>query len=240
MGFNFFTSAGKQKLVRETVPAGLILPFAGSTAPDGWLFCSGQEVSRTTYPKLDTAIGTRYGTYTNGSGAAGTSHMRLPDLRGRAPVGCHAGSGDRTDANGPLTGTGQVTGGSAIAAVALGTWSGQENVTLTAAQSGVKQHNHSSSVAEHGHSVNNAYHYHNYGYSGYAYQSNSANTFRWQVSGDKTYNYQSVSATIGATTTGDPKSSGYVTTRSNSAVAAGSSHSNVSASLVLNFMIRAI
>ena len=34
------------------VPAGCIMPYAGATAPDGWLLCHGQAVSRTTYADL--------------------------------------------------------------------------------------------------------------------------------------------------------------------------------------------
>jgi microcystin-dependent protein len=37
------------------------MSYAGSTAPDGWLVCNGQEVSRTTYSKLFEVIGTTYG-----------------------------------------------------------------------------------------------------------------------------------------------------------------------------------
>ena len=41
--------------------AGTIKMFAGSVAPDGWLLCNGQAVSRTTYSKLFNVIGTTYG-----------------------------------------------------------------------------------------------------------------------------------------------------------------------------------
>lgn len=42
-------------------PAGIVLPFAGSVAPDGWLLCDGSAVSRSEYADLFTAIGTTYG-----------------------------------------------------------------------------------------------------------------------------------------------------------------------------------
>lgn len=35
--------------------------FAGQTPPDGWLWCNGQEVSRTEYAELFAVIGTQYG-----------------------------------------------------------------------------------------------------------------------------------------------------------------------------------
>ena len=33
----------------KDLPSGILLPYAGSTAPDGWLLCEGQEVNRETY-----------------------------------------------------------------------------------------------------------------------------------------------------------------------------------------------
>ncbi len=39
------------------VPSGSMLPFAGATAPSGWLLCDGRAISRITYSALHTAIG---------------------------------------------------------------------------------------------------------------------------------------------------------------------------------------
>lgn len=66
--------------------AGEIKMIAMSAAPSGWLLCQGQVVSRTTYARLFTAIGTAFNT----GGEAGTD-FRLPDLRGRVAVGRDAG-----------------------------------------------------------------------------------------------------------------------------------------------------
>ena len=64
------------------VPAGAIMPFAMNSAPTGWLPADGAEYDKTgTYAALFAAIGTTHGE-TNGSGGAGTSHFRVPDLRG--------------------------------------------------------------------------------------------------------------------------------------------------------------
>lgn len=41
--------------------AGFIQQYAGTTAPSGWLECSGQAVSRTDYAELFANIGTTYG-----------------------------------------------------------------------------------------------------------------------------------------------------------------------------------
>jgi microcystin-dependent protein len=64
------------------VPTGAVMPFAMNSAPSGWLPADGAEYSKTDiYANLFNAIGTIYGE-TNGSGAAGTTHFRVPDLRG--------------------------------------------------------------------------------------------------------------------------------------------------------------
>ncbi len=63
------------------VPVGGVVAYAGTTAPDGWLLCYGQEVSRSTYAGLYSAIGDTYG---NGDGS---TTFNLPDLRGRVIAG---------------------------------------------------------------------------------------------------------------------------------------------------------
>lgn len=62
-------------------PLGVVLDFAGSTAPDTWLLCSGQAVSRTTYSALFAVIGTAYGA------GDGSATFNLPDFRGRVSAG---------------------------------------------------------------------------------------------------------------------------------------------------------
>jgi len=65
----------------DLMPAGAIFPYAGATAPTGYLLSFGQAISRCTYSDLFTAIGTTYGT------GDGSSTFNLPDLRGRAVAG---------------------------------------------------------------------------------------------------------------------------------------------------------
>lgn len=77
-------------------PIGSILQYGGANAPTGWLLCVGTELSISTYQSLYnvlTATGTvfPYGANTNGSGSAGSTHFRLPNLQGRIPVGRDAG-----------------------------------------------------------------------------------------------------------------------------------------------------
>ena len=60
---------------------GLMLPYAGSSAPTGWLICDGSTVSRTTYADLFAIVSTTYGA------GDGSTTFTLPDMRGRMPVG---------------------------------------------------------------------------------------------------------------------------------------------------------
>lgn len=64
------------------VPIGAIMPFAGTNAPYGYLLCDGSEVERTKYPDLYDIVGNLYGVASIGVGT-----FKLPDLRGRFPLG---------------------------------------------------------------------------------------------------------------------------------------------------------
>jgi microcystin-dependent protein len=65
------------------MPTGVVLPYAGTSAPAGWLTCDGASISRATYPTLFTAIGTAHGTVDGSS-------FNLPDYRGRFVRGADA------------------------------------------------------------------------------------------------------------------------------------------------------
>lgn len=100
---------------------GTVLPFAGSAAPDGWILCYGQAVSRTAYANLFAVIGTTFGT------GDGSTTFNLPDLRGRIAAGKDNMGGS---AAGRLTvtltgtrastGSGVITGLSSTAGLAIG------------------------------------------------------------------------------------------------------------------------
>lgn len=76
-------------------PTGMIAAFGNSTPPTGWLLCDGSAVSQTTYADLYSIIGTTFNT-----GGEGAGNFRLPDLKGRLPIGNGQDSGlsltDRT------------------------------------------------------------------------------------------------------------------------------------------------
>jgi microcystin-dependent protein len=75
------TKVATTAFVRDIVPAGVIVPYAGSAAPSGWLLCNGQAVSRTTYATLWGVLSTTYGA------GDGSSTFNVPNLLGRVPVG---------------------------------------------------------------------------------------------------------------------------------------------------------
>ena len=68
------------------VPTGAILPFAGTVAPSGYLFCNGAAVSRTTYAKLFAVIGVSHGYGDN------STTFNIPDYRGRFLRGVDGGT----------------------------------------------------------------------------------------------------------------------------------------------------
>ncbi|TJY42786.1 phage tail protein [Cohnella pontilimi] len=97
---------------------GEIRMFGGNFAPDGWLFCNGQQLNISQYEVLFTVIGTTYG-------GDGVNTFALPDLRGRIPMNRGTGS----------SGT----------PYSLGQMGGTENVTLTPNQ--IAQHTHAVMVS---------------------------------------------------------------------------------------------
>jgi microcystin-dependent protein len=92
---------------------GEIRIFAGTQAPQNWMFCNGQILNVNDYQPLYSLIGNIYG-------GTAPATFALPDLRGRTPVGQGTGTG--------------------LTARTLGQTGGATTVTLTAAQ--MPQHAH--------------------------------------------------------------------------------------------------
>jgi microcystin-dependent protein len=66
------------------VPIGAILPYAGAEAPYGYVLCDGSELERTKYSDLFDVVGTTF----NGTAPLnGVNTFKVPDLRGRFPLG---------------------------------------------------------------------------------------------------------------------------------------------------------
>ena len=78
--------------VAQLFDPGDLKTTARQDVPEGWLFCDGAWVSRTTYADLFEAIGTTYG---DAGGSA--TLFSLPDFRGRALVGQGNGGAGMTN-----------------------------------------------------------------------------------------------------------------------------------------------
>lgn len=84
--------SGLLQISRDTLvgdlglPLGAIIPFAGLNVPPGFLLCDGAEVLIAKYESLYNIIGSTYNGAAPLQGAVNTT-FRLPDLRGRFPLG---------------------------------------------------------------------------------------------------------------------------------------------------------
>ena len=156
----FRTGEGLLKQTRDVyvgdlgVPLGSIMPYAGATAPYGYLFCDGSEQEIGRYRDLFNIIGNTYGIPFRGQ--SGLTFV-LPDLRGRFSLGKHNMDngndvpivGGYVDAGGGLPSTESVTAGNFIVGrrytiasvgstnwVSIGAGSSTVGVTFTATGSG--------------------------------------------------------------------------------------------------------
>ncbi len=77
---------------------GIIQPYCGNYAPDGWAFCHGQALPiNDDYADLFKVIGITFG--------GNTTTLYLPDLRGRAAIGTGKGNSSSNWNLGTKTGT---------------------------------------------------------------------------------------------------------------------------------------
>lgn len=111
------------------IPIGTILPYAGINIPRGYLLCDGSELERRKYRDLFDAIGNTYG-----ATSIGADTFKLPDLRGRFPLGRdNMDNGEQVpDEQGGLfdAGGGPVGRVSGIEAASIGQGGGDSSKTL--------------------------------------------------------------------------------------------------------------
>jgi microcystin-dependent protein len=84
----FKVDADDRVRIPGVVPVGAQLLWPTTTAPDGWLLCQGQALSRTTYADLFAVIGTTFGA------GDGSTTFNLPDWQGLMPVGRDSSDSD--------------------------------------------------------------------------------------------------------------------------------------------------
>ena len=70
----------------DQFPTASIMPYAGTTAPSGWLLCDGASYSTTAYPTLFSVIQYSFG-------GSPMVVFNVPDLRGKTIIGAGAGPG---------------------------------------------------------------------------------------------------------------------------------------------------
>ena len=135
------------------VPTGTLLAYGTTIPPAGYLYCNGQEISRTTYAGLFGVIGETYGA------GDGSTTFKVPDLRGRVL----AGADDTSERLPGIDAVGQTTGASTHtlteAQLPAHTHSGSSNSTgshaHTASSNSTGSHGHtasSNSTGSHTHS----------------------------------------------------------------------------------------
>jgi microcystin-dependent protein len=126
--------------VSVLMPTASLMPYAGSSAPTGYLLCDGAAISRTTYSSLFGIVGTTYGV------GDGSTTFNIPDLRGRVIAGLDINTGGFADRL--TTGSAANINGRALGSnngnpgdTGRGTNGAQEHL-LTSAESGLPAHNH--------------------------------------------------------------------------------------------------
>lgn len=135
-------------LLTAYLPPGAMMPYGGAgSAPTGWLYCFGNDVSRTTYAALFAAIGTAYGS------GNGSTTFTLPQLQGMFMRGWSGGSGNDPDA---ASRTAAAPGGNTGNNVgsAQGSDFASHNHTQNSHNHTQNAHNHTGSQASHSHTVN--------------------------------------------------------------------------------------
>lgn len=128
---------------RGVAQPGFMELYGGAADPAGWFLCDGRVLSQATYAALYAAIGNLYNI-----GGEGAGNFRLPDYRGRSPLG----PDDMGTAAGPAGRLTSLTAGQRV----RGQVGGSDTNTLSAAQLPVHDHNATAASATTGVSTQSA------------------------------------------------------------------------------------
>lgn len=210
-----------QQRTTSGTPAGTIVASIAATAPSGWFILDGSTITngQNTQPALWAVIP---------AGWKSGANIVLPDARGRTIVGAGTGSG--------------------LTARTLNSTFGAETVTLSAAESGLPAHNHSTvdgghnhTQNAHGHATSESAHVHNEQFGNgpgaltvaqVALSLSSFGSSQFTVGAVTGLSIVANTATNNATTTG-------LTISNVAAAAASSGHANMQPSIALNWMVAA-
>lgn len=203
------------------IAPGCVMMHVATGAPDGWLLCNGQAVSRTDYAALFAILGTYYGD------GDGSTTFNLPNLAGRCVIG--------PDPDTP----GMTSPGNA---------GGERNHVLTEAETGTHNHlqnSHNHLQNSHGHTQDSHNHTQNSHQhvqlgnaaflAGTQFGVNNAVAANPLASSTNpaTATNQATTATNQATT-----ATNQTTTATNQAAGGGAAHNNMQPYLVLYYIIK--
>ena len=195
-------------------PTGSVTPFAGGAIPMGWCSCDGTSYDGTLddYKDLWNLIGTTYG-------GTGQSSFKVPNLGSRVPVGVKAVTSS-TGLDGPV-----------------GSWTGNNKVTLTDTTCGVQSHYHTLNDPGHNHTFSHSFSSHSHTYYWVV-------TFWNQKSGTGGAYFAGIASGSGITTAaycnvtyGSSALNGFSILNS-TAVAASAEHENRQPQLTVNYIIK--
>ena len=232
--------------------AGEVRMFAGGSAPSGWLLCDGSQYAKSDKAELYAVILDLYNAPSNNINSgeyanyiASSSYFRVPDMRGRIPIGAGTGMASHTTA-----GADGLHPSETLTARTLGDYGADETHTLSAGESGAGPHYHPVHHTDPGH--NHSMHF--AGGSGgnandYYFNSRAPNTdpinypyIQNAVTGIliKATHELNVQGTTETSAQGDASDDSFRTdkTNLNTAVPAASAHTQMQPFLVMNYIIK--
>lgn len=118
-------------------PVGMVVDFAGTSAPSGWFLCFGQTVLIASYPEFFNVVGTTYG-------GDGITTCGVPDYRGRVGAGKDNMGGSAANRIGTVS-----TDSGTIVGTTLGSVGGSSTHVQTTGE--LVTHSHANSLSDLGH-----------------------------------------------------------------------------------------
>ena len=143
--------------LRQVMPVGSIIDFAGSTAPVNWLFLDGTIYNISQYPLLGALLGSKYG-------GNGTTTFGVPDAGGRCVIGSNATYA--IGVTGGETAHTMAQGEMPVHAHTLNDPGHTHTINQSAHSHGLTDPTHNHSQSPHGHGISDPGHSHNVTLSG--------------------------------------------------------------------------